>query len=272
MELTRRHTLHMALGALAAGQGVPAAGAGATPSGETEKSVQVNIILMPEAVQLDLTGPFEVLSRTPGWTIDLVAASMDAVRTDHGLLLTPMATRETAKPSDILVVPGGEAVDEAMLDPDWLAYVARESERARFVFGVCAGSLLLAACGALTGRRAGSHWQSRDLLALFGVIPSDERLTVDGKFYTTAGITAGIDMAFRVVADFAGEETARKILLAMEYDPAPPFSGGRPDNAPPQIVSAVLADSRLRRARREEAVARAAARLREAGARRQSSR
>ena len=70
-------------------------------------------------VQLDITGPFEVLARTPGWTVDLVAASLDPVRTDRGLRLLPNVTRENAKASDIIVVPGGTGIDTAMLDPEW---------------------------------------------------------------------------------------------------------------------------------------------------------
>ena len=101
----------------------------------------------------------------------------------------------------------------------------------------------------------------RDLLAEFGVTPSNERMTVDGKFDTSGGVTSGIDMALRVVADVVGEETARKIQLAIEYDPAPPFAGGTPATSPPEIVAAVQEGGRERRAKREALVREAAARL-----------
>ena len=81
--------------------------------------------------------------------------------------------------------------------------------------------------------------------------------------YTSGGVTSGIDMALRVVGDTAGEEVARKIQLAMEYDPEPPFKGGNPYTSAPEIVQAVLADSTKRRIKREAQVAQAAARLRE---------
>jgi cyclohexyl-isocyanide hydratase len=223
--------------------------------------MQVNILLVSAMVQLDITGPFEVLARTPGWDIDLVAASMEPVRTERGLTILPTRTRETAKPSNILVVPGGSGIDQAMLDPDWIAYARREADRAQYVFGICTGSLLLAATGVLKGRTAGGHWLSRDLLANFDVVPSHERMTIDGKFYTSGGVTSGIDMALRVVADIAGEVTARKIQLAIEYDPAPPFAGGTPFTSPAEITAAVLAGSRKRCADREALVAEAAARL-----------
>jgi len=220
--------------------------------------VKVNVIIVPNMVQLDITGPYEVLARTPGWTLDLVAASMESVRTDRGLTILPTKTRESADPSDILVVPGGTGIDFAMLDPEWLDYVRRESGRARYVFGICTGSMLLAAAGVLKGRRAGAHWQARDLLSSFGVTPSDARMTIDGKFYTSGGVTSGIDMALRVVADVAGIEAAQRIQLAIEYDPEPPFVGGTPFTSPPKIIEAVLQASKARRAEREKMVAQAA--------------
>jgi cyclohexyl-isocyanide hydratase len=183
------------------------------------------------------------------------------VRTELGLRIVPDVTREQAAPADLLVVPGGTGVDFAMLDPAWIAFVQRQAASADHVFGICTGSLLLAAAGVLQGRHAGGHWQARDLLAKFGVTPSDERLTIDGKYYTSGGVTSGIDVALRVVADLEGEMVARKIQLAIEYDPHPPFSGGTPFTSPPEIVQAVLDDSRARRAQREGMVAEAAARL-----------
>jgi cyclohexyl-isocyanide hydratase len=204
--------------------------------------------------QLDTTGAFEVLARVPGWTVDLVAASMDPVRTDLGLTILPTKTRESAKPSDILVVPGGRGIDYAMLDDAWIAFTRQEAAKAKHVFSVCTGSLLLAAAGLLKGRRAGGHWQARDLLSQFGVTPSDARVTVDGKFYTSAGVTSGIDMALLLVADIIGEETARKIQLSIEYAPEPPFPGGTPFTSPPDIIKAVLDGSRQRRADRERIV------------------
>jgi cyclohexyl-isocyanide hydratase len=86
-------------------------------------------------------------------------------------------------------------------------------------------------------------------------------MTIDGKFYTSGGVTSGIDMALRVVADIAGEETARKIQLQIEYDPAPPFAGGTPMTSPPEITAALREAARERCAKRELMVAEAAARL-----------
>ena len=204
------------------------------------RPMHVNIITVPDMVQLDITGPYEVLARTPGWTVDLVAATPEAVRTDRGLRLLPSVTRATE-------------------------YVRKESAKCDYVFGVCTGSLLLGAAGVLRGKRAGGHWQARDMLTQFGATVSNDRMTKDGNIYTSGGVTSGIDMALRVVADIAGLETAQKIQLAMEYDPAPPFAGGTPYTSPPDIVEAVLKDSSTRRALRESMVAEAAHRLNRSG-------
>jgi cyclohexyl-isocyanide hydratase len=214
-------------------------------------------------VQLDVTGPFEVLARVPGWSVSLVAATMEPVRTDRGLRITPDTTRNGAPPADLLVVPGGTGVDFAMLDPAWIDFVRRQAHSAEHVFGICTGSLLLGAAGLLQGRRAGGHWQARDLLTQFRATPSDDRVTVDGKYYTSGGVTSGIDVALRVVADLEGEMVARKIQLAIEYDPHPPFPGGTPSTSSTDIVQAVLSDSRARRAEREGMVVQAAERLRQ---------
>lgn len=223
--------------------------------------MHVNIIIVQDMVQLDITGPYEVLARTPGWTVDLIADTLDPVRTDRGLQLVPTATRESSRVSDILVIPGGAGIDAAMLDDNWIEYVKQESARAEYVFAVCTGSLLLGAAGLLKNVRAGCHWQAREFLPLFGAIVSNERMTKDGKFYTSGGVTSGIDMALRVVADIAGIDVAQQIQLAIEYDPSPPFIGGTPESSPPSVVEAVLSKSIARRALRETRVLQAVAKL-----------
>lgn len=227
--------------------------------------VLVNMILLKDMVQLDLTGPFEVLARVPGWRVELVGRSLDPVRTDRGLTILPTVTRERAQQADILAVPGGAGIDAAMVDAEWVRFVRDQASAATYVFGICTGSFLLAAAGLLTGRRAGAHWQARDLLARFGAIPVHDRMVVDGKYYTCGGVTAGIDMALRVVGDVAGVEIAQKIQLQMEYEPAPPFAGGTPFTSPPPIVDAVRQASAQRRAARERLVDKAVAAMQTLG-------
>lgn len=223
--------------------------------------MHINFLLFPGLTQLDLAGPYEVLARMPGVTVDLVGASLAPVRSDRGLTIMPTVTLATAKPCEVLVVPGGPGADDTLNDPAWVTFTARQGEQAQYILGICTGALLLGAAGLLRGRQAASHWQARDLLAAFGATPNTSRLCVDGNVFTSGGVTSGIDMALKAVALMVDEDTARQIQLQIEYDPAPPFPGGTPDTSPAHIVERCVAAGQARRESRAQAVARAAQRL-----------
>lgn len=142
---------------------------------------------------------------------------------------------------DILCVPGGFGTAEAMLDETFMAQIRRLAEDATWVTSVCTGSLILAAAGLLTGRRAACHWAWRDQLALFGAIPDPARVVRDGRYFTGGGVTAGIDFALTLVAEIAGDDYAQGLQLALEYAPAPPFNAGRPETAPPEVLARIQA-------------------------------
>jgi cyclohexyl-isocyanide hydratase len=232
---------------------------------ESSGSKVAGLLLFPGMTQLDLTGPYEVLARLPGWRVEVVAKTLDAVRTDKGLVIVPDADFSTGSSYAIFAVPGGPGTDKAILDAQTVEFVRRKAMLADYVFGICTGSLLLGAAGLLKGRHAGGHWQARDLLSQFGAIPSDSRLTIDGTIFTSGGVTAGIDMALRVAAEVATADVAQQIQLQIEYDPEPPFQAGTPFTAPRHIVDRALAASSERRLVREAAVAQAAAALRASG-------
>ena len=100
---------------------------------------------------------------------------------------------------------------------------------------MCTGSLLLGAAGVLEGRTATTHWLSYDHLAGYGATPTEQRVVVDGKVITGAGVSAGIDMALVLAEQLAGREVAQAIQLGIEYDPQPPFDAGAPSKAPAEI-------------------------------------
>ena len=108
---------------------------------------------------------------------------------------------------------------------EWLLEADRHST---WTTSVCTGSFVLASAGLLAGRRATSHWLARAELAAYGVEPSDDRVVVDGKYVTAAGVSAGMDMALTLVARAFGDELAQAIQLGIEYDPQPPFDSGGP--------------------------------------------
>jgi putative intracellular protease/amidase len=115
----------------------------------------------------------------------------------------------------------------------------RLARGARYLTSVCTGSLILGAAGLLKGRRAACHWAWRHMLPLFGAIPDDGRVVRDGDIITGGGVTAGIDFAFVVAAEIAGEKMAQAIQLGIEYAPAPPFHAGWRETAPPDVLAMV---------------------------------
>jgi cyclohexyl-isocyanide hydratase len=195
------------------------------------------MLVFPNMTQLDLTGPYEVLARLPGAETLLLWKTLEPVRSEHGLAILPMATLSSCPALDLILVPGGAGINPLLEDAETLGFLRRAAGEARYVVGVCTGSLVLGAAGLLRGRRATTHWMSRDLLRAFGADPVAERVVVDGKFFTGGGVTAGIDVALTVAAEIAGRAAAEAIQLGIEYDPAPPFEAGSPAKAPDPIVA-----------------------------------
>ncbi|WP_188259944.1 DJ-1/PfpI family protein [Azospirillum tabaci] len=210
----------------------------------TEKAPSFGLLLFPNVTQLDLTGPYEVLARVPGAQVHLLWKTLDPVRSDTGLTILPTTTLAEAPPLDLLLVPGGGGINALLTDGEVLAFLEERASSTRYLSGICTGSLVLGAAGLLEGKRAGTHWASRDFLAAFGATPVAERVVVDGALFTGGGVTAGIDVALRIVADLFGEETARLVQLSIEYDPHPPFDAGSPDGAGEGVTTDLLARMR----------------------------
>lgn len=199
--------------------------------------MRVSFLLFPNVTQLDLTGPAQVLSRLGNSTIELVAKTVDPVPTDAGFALLPTATFDTAAQPDILCIPGGFGVSDAMEDAATMAWVRAAAPGAAWVTSVCTGSLLLGAAGLLRGYRATCHWAQHQHLAAFGAEPVKARIVFDRNRVTGAGVTAGIDFALALTAAIRGEDHARLVQLSLEYDPAPPFDSGSPDRATPETLA-----------------------------------
>lgn len=222
--------------------------------------MHVAMLAYPNMTQLDLTGPFEVLARCPEIEIDLVWKDRAPV-ISSGLAITPTATFNDCPPTDILFVPGGPGQLPLMDDDSVLGFLRQQAEGARYVTSVCTGSLLLGAAGLLSGYRATCHWLSIEQLRVLGATPVSERVVIDRNRVTGGGVTAGIDFGLTLVAELFGEERAKLVQLQMEYDPAPPFSGGSPSSAEPQIVAQVRMVVADFQKRREDAARKAAARF-----------
>ena len=201
-----------------------------------EIHLQIGSLLFDGVDQIDLTGPFEVLSRLPNSTCRIFAKTIDTVRDIKGLRLAPDGRLSEAPQLDLLHVPGGFGQEALMEDNELLDWVRRQAEGARCVFSVCTGALICGAAGLLNGRKATTHWSAFHLLRYFGAIAVDERVVIDGKLVCAGGVTAGIDGALRVAALLRGDEAAQLIQLQMQYAPEPPFNSGTPKTAAPDIV------------------------------------
>ncbi len=223
--------------------------------------LQIGSLLFEGLDQIDLTGPFEVLSRIPNSTYRLYGKTAAPVRDLKGLRLTPDAALEEAPPLDVLHVPGGFGQEALMEDEQVLGWLRRQAAGARSVFSVCTGALLCGAAGLLKGRRATTHWASFHLLPYFGATAVDERVVIDGDWIFAAGVTAGIDGALQLAANLRGEDAAKAIQLYMVYAPEPPFDSGTPASAPPEILAQARHAVAGITAQREATARRVAARL-----------
>ncbi|MFC5357062.1 DJ-1/PfpI family protein [Azospirillum himalayense] len=210
----------------------------------TENAPSFGLLLFPNVTQLDLTGPYEVLARVPGAKVHLLWKTLDPVRSDTGLTILPTATLADAPPLDLLLVPGGGGINALLTDEEVLTFLAERASDTRYLSGICTGSLVLGAAGLLEGKRAGTHWASRDFLSSFGATPVAERVVVDGTLFTGGGVTAGIDVALRIVGELFGADAAKRVQLSIEYDPQPPFDAGSPDGAGEVVTADLLARMR----------------------------
>jgi cyclohexyl-isocyanide hydratase len=226
----------------------------------TAQPLHIIFALYPDVTHLDFTGPHQFLSRLPGAKVTVAWMEGGELEAD-GLTFAGLKRLADVEACDILCIPGGFGTTAAMQDQAFLEQIRRLAGMSRYVTSVCTGSLLLAAAGLLNGKRAACHWAWRDQLALFGAIPDPGRVVRDGNIFTGGGVTAGIDFALTLAAEVAGDQFAQGLQLALEYAPAPPFTSGRPETAPPEVLAAITAFNAARMGGRVAAAEAAAARL-----------
>jgi putative intracellular protease/amidase len=208
--------------------------------------MDIAILIYPRFTALDAIGPYEVLSRLPDARVTFVAEHATPQRTDTAqLAVVSDATLDELPHPDIVLVPGGPGQAALMDDGPVHEWLRAADATSSWTTSVCTGSLILAAAGLLAGKRATSHWLALEELRALGVEVVPERVVFDGKLATSAGVSAGIDMALQLAARIAGDRFAQAIQLGMEYDPQPPFDAGSPQKAPAEIVEAVRAHARF---------------------------
>jgi len=192
---------------------------------------RVGILIFPAVEVLDFCGPYEVFSVTrldeerrreesSPFEVFLVAQSAEPVVATGGLRVIPDVTLETCPPLDILVVPGGWGTRKEISNQCLLTWISERAKQVETLTSVCTGAMLLGQAGLLDGRRATTHWRSLDWMRQsFPAVTVEDKLHVaeDGPVLTSAGISAGIDMALLVVARYFGDAVGRATARHMEY-------------------------------------------------------
>ena len=199
--------------------------------------MDVAIPIFEGITALDAIGPYEVLSRLDGARVHFLATEPGPKRTENGMLALAAdgALADFPNP-EVIVVPGGFGTRALMKDEGVLAWVRAAHQTSQWTTSVCTGALVLGAAGILTGLEATTHWLLLDKLGELGAIPVSRRVVEQGKIITAAGVSSGIDMALTLAAGIAGEDMARAIQLAIEYDPEPPFDSGSTSKASPGVL------------------------------------
>ena len=210
--------------------------------------MDIAIVAYDNMAALDAIGPFEVFANLPDATVTWVGIDVGVKRTEEGKggagISADVAIEELPNP-DVIVVPGGHGEQALRANERFLSWLRTAHETSQWTTSVCTGSLLLGAAGLLQGKRATSHWLALDELAKFGAEPASERVVIDGKIVTGAGVSAGIDMALTLTGMIAGDVVAQTIQLGIEYDPQPPYDAGAPHKAPAFAVNYLRDSSRF---------------------------
>ena len=216
--------------------------------------MQIAIGLYPGFTALDAIGPYNVFTNVPGAEVVLCAERKGSLADENGLLHLEMEhTFDDVPTPDVLLVPGGlvTRVVAAEGGPivDW---IRAAHETTTYTTSVCTGALLLGAAGVLQGLRATTHRLAYDHLRRYYADPTEERVVIEWKVATAAGVSSGIDLALTLVDKLYGAEVAQAVQLGIEYDPQPPHDTGAPSKAPAEIrelVSAVMAEAEANLAR-----------------------
>ena len=192
---------------------------------------QIGILLFSNVEELDAVGPWEVISfwtrsfPADGYEVTTLSESGGLIECAKGLVVQSQHSYADAPPLDVLIYPGGQGTRAHLRDHRQLEWVRRQRQSVPLMASVCTGSLVYAAAGLLANRPATTHWASMSTLAELDPtieLRPEDRYVDDGDVVTSAGVSAGLDMALHLVQRLAGQERAREVRRGIQYDPAPP--------------------------------------------------
>jgi transcriptional regulator GlxA family with amidase domain len=195
----------------------------------------IGIFLYNGYQTFDAMGPYETLAQLGGTVkVFFIAKEKGLVRNQHGMKVKVDTAISEVNKLDILVIPGG-AAETFMVTQDSavLNWIKKINETTVYTTSVCTGAWILGATGLLQGRNATTNWyRAEEMLKKYGANFKSERWVHDGKFWTSAGVTAGIDMSLAIINELMGEKFTQAVMLNLEYDPHPPVIGGSAKNTP----------------------------------------
>jgi transcriptional regulator GlxA family with amidase domain len=198
---------------------------------------KIVILIFDNYTALDIIGPYEVLSKLKDYKIFIVGPEKRAYSDSFGLKIMADYSINEISAAEILVVPGGAGIDKLLMNNEVISWIQEINNSSKWTTSVCSGSLLLAQAGLLDGRNCTTHWRRKEQLRKFNVAVTNERYVQDGKIITSAGVSAGIDMALYLASLVSGDNVAKIIQLSLEYDPHPPFDCGSPDKVPQEMIN-----------------------------------
>ncbi len=191
----------------------------------------IGILVYDGVNDLDVMGPRYVLGQAMGVKTQLIALKNGNIKTVMGVEIVPNTVIDSVSQLDILIIPGGfKGTIEAAYDTKLHEWIRKIDQTTKYTGAVCTGVWVLGATGLLENKKASTNWyREEEFLKKYKAIPANERYTQDGKYWTSAGVTAGMDMSLAIMKDIFGDKYAQAIMLDMEYDPHPPIEGGTPD-------------------------------------------
>ena len=191
----------------------------------------IGILVYNGVNDLDLMGPRYILGQAMGVKTQLIALKQGNIKTVMGVEIVPNTVIDSVSQLDILIIPGGfTGTIEAAYNNDLHEWIRKIDKSTKYTGAVCTGVWVLGATGLLKNKKASTNWyREEEFLEKYKAIPANERYTQDGKYWTSAGVTAAMDMSLAIMQDIYGDRYAQAIMLDMEYDPQPPIEGGTPE-------------------------------------------
>ncbi|MCF8319521.1 MAG: DJ-1/PfpI family protein [Sphingobacteriaceae bacterium] len=198
----------------------------------------IGILLYDGYNTLDAMGPYHTLAEIMGAKTFFVAKNRGVVKNQRGLEIKVDSSFADVQSLDILVIPGG-ATETIMLtqDTETLDWIKKIDKTSKYTTSVCTGAWVLGATGLLKGKSATSNWyRGEEMMKMYGANFKEDRYVKDGKYWTSAGVSAGIDMSLAIIDDLLGRKYTEAVMLDLEYDPKPPYNAGVPKKSDPLVA------------------------------------